>query len=81
MDLKAKVVVGIEDLPIQQDFDRNNRTGNSVPTASANLLPDSLPPNSIRGDVKPIAISRPEGVSFSVDGRLVSWQNFQFRVG
>ncbi|MFK4753702.1 primary-amine oxidase [Oceanobacter antarcticus] len=34
-----------------------------------------------RSDVKPLHIVQPEGVSFSVDGWKVSWQNWQFRVG
>lgn len=78
VDLGAKVVRGIESLPIQQGFSTSNRTGNSIPTAGASIF---QPPNSIRNDVRPIAISRPEGTSFQVQDRLVSWQNFQFRVG
>ncbi|KAH9827342.1 Copper amine oxidase 1 [Teratosphaeria destructans] len=34
-----------------------------------------------RKDVKPINISQPEGVSFTVDGRTVSWQNWSVHVG
>ncbi len=31
--------------------------------------------------VKPLHISQPEGASFSLDGRLLSWQNWQLRIG
>ena len=31
--------------------------------------------------VKPLTVSQPEGVSFILDGRLLSWQNWQLRVG
>ncbi len=34
-----------------------------------------------RTDLKPLAIEQPEGPSFAVEGRLVRWQNWQFRVG
>jgi primary-amine oxidase len=34
-----------------------------------------------RTDLKPIEISQPEGPSFTVDGDVVSWQNWRFRIG
>ncbi len=34
-----------------------------------------------RADLKPLDIVQPEGPSFSVDGNLVSWQKWIFRVG
>jgi primary-amine oxidase len=34
-----------------------------------------------RTDLKPLATEQPEGPSFAVEGRLVRWQNWQFRVG
>ena len=50
-----------------------------------------LPPNDgnyaaefvrdFRTDLKPLDIVQPEGPSFSVDGNLVSWQKWSFRVG
>jgi primary-amine oxidase len=49
-----------------------------------------LPPNrasywvedqpELRTDLKPISISQPDGPSFTVDGNLVRWQNWQLRV-
>ncbi len=32
-------------------------------------------------EVRPIEISQPEGVSFTLDGQLLSWQNWQLRLG
>jgi primary-amine oxidase len=49
-----------------------------------------LPPNRasyrvadqprMRTDLKPISITQPEGPSFTVDGNLVQWQKWQFRI-
>jgi primary-amine oxidase len=35
----------------------------------------------LRDDVKPIEITQPEGPSFSVEGNLVRWQRWSFRIG
>ncbi|HEU4421753.1 MAG TPA: primary-amine oxidase [Pilimelia sp.] len=32
-------------------------------------------------EVKPLHITQPEGVSFTLDGNLLSWQNWQLRLG
>lgn len=34
-----------------------------------------------RTDLKPINITQPEGVSFTVDGRVIKWQNWSVHVG
>lgn len=34
-----------------------------------------------RTDLKPIAITQPEGVSFTVKGREVAWQSWRFHIG
>ena len=34
-----------------------------------------------RGDIKPLEIAQTEGPSFQIEGRQVSWQNWQFTVG
>ena len=34
----------------------------------------------MRTDLKPISITQPEGPSFTVDGNLVQWQKWQFRI-
>ena len=47
-----------------------------------------LPPESTaimhpepRQDLKPLAITQPEGASFTVEGNCVRWQKWQFRLG
>ena len=49
------------------------------PAVSGEYLP-SLIPMPLR-QVKPLNVSQPEGVSFTLNGRLLSWQNWQLRVG
>ncbi|KAF2866570.1 copper amine oxidase [Massariosphaeria phaeospora] len=34
-----------------------------------------------RTDIKPINITQPEGVSFTMDGRTISWQNWKLHIG
>jgi primary-amine oxidase len=34
-----------------------------------------------RTDIKPINITQPEGVSFTMDGRVISWQNWKLHIG
>jgi primary-amine oxidase len=50
-----------------------------VPARNANYGPDDVGP--VRSDLKPIEITQPEGPSFTVDGALVHWQKWRFRVG
>jgi primary-amine oxidase len=50
-----------------------------IPEAPGNYTPDAVRPR--RPDLKPLAITQPEGPSFLVDGYLVKWQKWQFRLG
>ena len=44
--------------------------------------PDNVPAvEGYRNDVKPIAITQPEGPSFTVDGHAVAWQKWTLRIG
>jgi len=36
---------------------------------------------SVRTTLRPLEITQPEGPSFEVDGDVVSWQNWRFRIG
>lgn len=57
------------------------RSGNY--TSEGIQSPTNTPsfPAGPRTDVRPIAITQPEGVSFQVAGQQVSWQKWRFRVG
>ena len=50
-----------------------------VPHATGNYLPKHVGP--ARTDIKPIEITSPQGRSFDVDGQLVTWGDWKFRVG
>ena len=42
---------------------------------AANRVPNQ------RRDIKPLVITQPEGPSYSLDGNLISWQNWEFVIG
>ncbi|KIV77238.1 hypothetical protein PV11_09053 [Exophiala sideris] len=47
---------------------------------SSEYVPELLK-NGTRKNLKPLNVLQPEGPSFTVDGQLVEWQNWRFRVG
>lgn len=38
-------------------------------------------PSGYRQDATPYNVTQPEGVSFKMDGHVISWSNFQFHIG
>jgi primary-amine oxidase len=65
IDLRRRTLVRVDDFGV-------------VPLPPENT---SLMHSSPRRDLKPLNVSQPEGPSFTVDGHLVGWQKWQFRVG
>jgi len=57
------------------------RSGNY--TATGITSPENVPsfPKGPRTDLKPIAITQPEGPGFQVEGQQVTWQKWRFRAG
>jgi primary-amine oxidase len=68
VDLNKMTVIRIEDLGIVP-----------VPPENGNYAPEFI--QDYRQDLRPLEIKQPEGPSFRVDGYLVEWQKWQFRVG
>jgi primary-amine oxidase len=50
-----------------------------IPPTSGSYYPEDNGP--LRTDLKPLAITQPEGPSFTVEGNLVRWQKWSLRVG
>jgi primary-amine oxidase len=50
-----------------------------IPQESGNF--DVIAAGTLRDDIAPLEITQPEGPSFSVDGRVVTWQRWQLHVG
>ena len=49
------------------------------PAVTGEYLPELVP--TPQRELRPLTISQPEGVSFTLDGTLLSWQNWQLRLG
>src|SRR6185437_12269706 len=57
----------------------HSEPGDQPPDVMGEYLP-SLLPMRLR-EVTPLHITQPEGVGFTLDGHLLSWQNWQLRLG
>jgi primary-amine oxidase len=68
VDLQKMEVLRVEDYGIVP-----------LPPAAGNWAREYI--GEMRGDLKPLAISQPEGPSFTVEGHEVGWQKWRFRVG
>ncbi|KAL7420677.1 peroxisomal copper amine oxidase [Cryptotrichosporon argae] len=55
------------------------------PAASHNYLPEQIaqddPTFKLRDTLKPLHVIQPEGVSYSLAGRVISWQNWKLHIG
>jgi len=69
VDLNAMTLLDLED----------SDPGDRSPDVMGEYLP-SLLPMRLR-EVTPLEITQPEGVGFTLDGHLLSWQNWQLRLG
>ena len=43
--------------------------------------PSTVPGLKLRDDIKPLEITQPDGPSFTVEGNVLKWQNWEMRVG
>ena len=51
------------------------------PSVMGEYVPGLIPGYQARTDLKPLVITQPEGVSFTLNGNEIRWQNWTFRVG
>ncbi len=51
------------------------------PDVMGEYVPHLVPGMHQRDDIKPLEITQPEGVSFTLDGNHLSWQKWSLRVG
>lgn len=51
------------------------------PDVQGEYVPAHIPGYAARTDRKPLEITQPDGVSFSLDGNALSWQNWRLRIG
>ena len=65
IDLRARKVLRVDDWGVVP-----------LPPETSRIGVDRL-----REGLKPLLVTQPEGPSFTVEGRLVRWQNWRFRVG
>lgn len=72
VDLNAMTLLEIEDVDAA-----------SVPPVMGEYVPGLVPAELLgaRPERKPLEITQPDGVSFTVEGQLVRWQQWSFRVG
>jgi primary-amine oxidase len=68
LDIDTLEVLGVEDHGVTP-----------LPQAAGNYSPAAV--GALRPDLKPLEIVQPEGPSFEIDGSLVRWQKWRFRVG
>lgn len=68
VDLNAMQIVRLEETAIVP-----------LPPQAGNYDAEYIAP--LRADLRPVVITQPEGVSFSVDGYAVAWQKWRFRIG
>jgi primary-amine oxidase len=72
-----KLVVDVNALELLEIEDVGD---SGQPAVNAEYLP-GLWSGELRDDLKPLQITQPEGVSFSLDGTLLRWQNWKMRIG
>ncbi|KPI34731.1 Copper amine oxidase 1 [Cyphellophora attinorum] len=84
MNAKTKEIVRVDRLPtggdqdgLQDETHKPNVLDHCV---GADYVPELLP-NGPRTTLKALNVSQPDGPSFSVNGGLIEWEHWRFRVG
>ncbi|UBH05726.1 amine oxidase [Leucobacter sp. Psy1] len=72
-----KIIVDVNTMEVLEIDEGHDR---GFPAVDAEYTPE-LRNETPRTDLKPLEITQPEGVSFSLDGSLLRWQDWEFRIG
>lgn len=72
-----KIIVDVNSMEVLQIDESHDR---GLPEVDAEYTPE-LRGEPERTDLKPLDIVQPEGVSFELDGTLLRWQDWEFRIG
>ncbi|MDT7696343.1 MAG: primary-amine oxidase, partial [Pseudonocardiales bacterium] len=70
VDLNTMALLEIEDTPSA-----------GFPPVQGEYTPRHVPGYTARTDLRPLEVSQPDGASFTLDGHLLSWQNWSLRLG
>lgn len=79
MDMTTKEVIDIIRLPTGSDATLDHEA--IFVTHEAKEYHHDLQSTPTRTDLKPLIVHQPEGVSFTIDGYLIKWQKWRFRLG
>ncbi len=52
-----------------------------TPQTMGEYVPELVPGQTARDDVRPLHVHQPDGVSFELDGNALSWQRWSMRIG
>ncbi|EJD38362.1 peroxisomal copper amine oxidase [Auricularia subglabra TFB-10046 SS5] len=78
---KASAPIDTTPPPLDKDqFAVSGRERITPPLERFDFLSDLRPGNPVRTDLKPLHVVQPEGVSFSIDGHVLSWQKWKMHV-
>lgn len=72
-----KVIVDVNTMEVLEIDEAHDR---GFPEVDAEYVPE-VRGIETRTDLKPLDIIQPEGVSFGLDGSLLTWQDWEFRIG
>jgi primary-amine oxidase len=70
VDMNTMELLEIEEVPVGER-----------PKTMGEYLPELVPGQELRDDLRPLEIAQPEGVSFRVEGNSLEWQRWSMRLG
>jgi primary-amine oxidase len=70
VDMNTMELLEIEEVPVGER-----------PKTMGEYVPELVPGQELRDDLRPLEIAQPEGVSFRVEGNSLEWQRWSMRLG